>query len=133
MATWTAAINNMIRERQLADRVGSPLTLDATVEDSVAIAAVNFRANIGALSCGYSKPIAPMWSSCAWVIIIPSSWSARSIIYEASAVIRSTPGVVSISGNDTPTSTSTNRSLFLGPYPYRYMFIPISPAPPRGR
>ena len=41
MATWTAAINNMIRERQLADRVGSPLTLDATVEDSVAIAAVN--------------------------------------------------------------------------------------------
>ena len=81
----------------------------------LASAAVKRRAWTGFFSRCQSSPSAPTWSSCPWVMKIASSRSARAWIHAGSAMIRSTPGVDSIVGKDTPMSTRMKRSAPSGP------------------
>src|SRR5881397_408004 len=68
-----------------------------------------------------------MWSSCAWVRMIPRTFALFCRRYEMSGMTRSMPSISS-SGNMSPASTTTMSS----PCSIASMFLPISPTPPSG-
>src|SRR5213592_2042578 len=68
-----------------------------------------------------------MWSSCAWVRMIPRTFALFWRRYEMSGMTRSMPSISS-SGNIRPASMTTMSS----PCSIASMFFPISPTPPSG-